>query len=156
MIHEDIKKIGGPNHHFFLFSKSIKHQDAFKEACANKPKALVAIPDDLLRYFNDFILWIPTFFIQKKSIIRATGFDYEGWSMIDEDGKNIAIPIIQSLKNLFECAPTDIKLLGQFEEQKREYIEIFIKKESMLFILTGLLDIIKKIEKGKYILHLGV
>lgn len=156
MINEDIKKIGGPYHRFFIFNKSINHIDAFKKACSNKSEALVIIPDDLIRYFNDFFCWIPTFFIQNKSIIRARGFDYEGWSMIDEDGKDTAVQILQSLKNIFECAPPEINLTGQFEENMRDYIKIYIKKESILYILNAFLDTIRKIKNGKYILHLGV
>ncbi len=156
MIKLNVPAGSGPYHRFFVFEDSISFPEAFRQACLRKRDAKVVFPDDLLRYFNDFINWIPTTFFVNKSIVHATGLDYEGWSIIDKYGNERAVSIFKALISLLKCGPPQIILRGPFDEDQKDYIKLNIERQVLIELFENIIALIHDIGKNKYVLHLGV
>jgi hypothetical protein len=152
----DYGEIKGPYHSFYLFDNAVHYQEAFSSACREKSNLLFVIPDDLLRYFHNFLSWIPTFFFVNKSVVRSTGLDYEGWSMIDIEGKLSGINIFNALIELFENGPHELKLRGLYDMNQEDYQILSLKKEAMISFLKSMLLAIEQINDNNFILHLGI
>ena len=146
----------GPYHRFFVFEDSISFPEAFKQACSRKRDAKVVFPDDWLRYFHDFTMWIPTTFFINKSIINAMGLDYEGWSIIATSGKEQADLVVRALIDLLRCGPPLLVLRGPFNEKEQDYDKLNVKKQILIELLENLHSAILDIENHKFVLHLGI
>jgi hypothetical protein len=148
----------GPYHKFYLVGTSVTYNESFEYACTNKAQAICSLPDDLLRYFNDFIMWIPSTFIVDGQTIESVGLDYEGWSIINLKGKDTAIAICERLVDLFIMAPPVVRLTGLFEQDSKggNYRIINIERDFVLDALHHIADVLAKIDQESYVLHLGV
>ena len=149
--------MNGPYHYFFKVESSTSPVDAFVSSCKDKERAFTKLPDDLMRYLDDYFKWLPTeFHSEGNENVVATGFDLEGFSMLTVNGKEKALQIFNSLIALFDCAPNDFELTGFFDLDKQDYDKLAVTRKGILDILVNLRDAVYHMNDSTYILHLGV
>ena len=130
----------------------------------------VEISDDLLMYFNDYFIWIETYNpVGPKEFNR--GFNFYGLTAIRDENLAIFGKLIGSLMNLFEHAPENITLKGNFclgfppgvepssdyNPQRGYYRQIKIEKDELLKLFGDLKNITDRaIKNNGYLLHFGI
>jgi hypothetical protein len=132
----------------------------------------VEIHDDLLTRFHDYFIWIETYNpVGPKNFNR--GFNYHGQTAIR--GKNLLKfgKLIDSLVNLFENAPENIVLTGDFSwgfppgaevspdfednPYRGYYQKIELKKAELLKVFSDLKNMADRaIKNNGYLLHFGI
>jgi hypothetical protein len=131
----------------------------------------IEIHDDLLRRFHDYFCWIETYNPYLKEFSR--GFNYHGLTAICNGGLVCFGKLIDSLLDLFENAPENIILTGDYSHpnegipsdpsdfyhylHKGFYEKIEIRKEELLRIFGCLKSMTDRaIISNGYILLLGI
>jgi len=121
----------------------------------------VVIHDKFFTYFHDYFIWIETYNPTGAKEFNR-GFNYCGMTAIR--GENLAKfgKLIDSLLSLFENAPENIILTGDFcfggkHKHNGNYEKIRVKKDE-LFKIFGSLKIMtdRAIKNNGYLLHFGI
>lgn len=153
--------LSGPYHDFWLLEKGIPYKNY--EDLLSRKDAPIRIPDDILGYFNDFLQWLPT---QTPEGKKGHGLNFYGPTIILNDGGEILEKIFSHLKKIFEVAPKEICLKGNYEfilddnEKPIDdgyYQKLHIETNWLLVVFQQLADFGLKASTGShYILHLGI
>jgi len=128
----------------------------------------VEIHDDLFRRFHDYFIWIETYNpVGPKEFNR--GFNYYGLTAIRDENLVKFGKLNDSLINLFENAPENIILTGDFcfppdDESLSDhnsgsgyYEKVKIEKNELLTIFRSLKNMTGRAIKNKgYLLHFGI
>ncbi len=151
----------GPFHDFWLLKKEKFTYKKYDEFLARKDSP-IRIEDDILTYFNDMFVWIPSMTPEGK---KTSGFNYYGPTIIDEHGgKNLSI-ICSHLSGMLKAAPDEIILTAGYTQQLDDNAEpIDGYYERYKFPKLKLDEIFLKLQEfgeiaskgSSYILHLGI
>ena len=120
----------------------------------------IEIHDDLFRRFHDYFIWIETYNpVGPQEFNR--GFNYYGWTEIRDENLVKFGKLIDSLLNLFENAPENIILTGDYcfdpPSHRGQYDRIKIKKDELLKIFGDLKNMtVKAIKNNGYLSHSGI
>jgi hypothetical protein len=173
--------IKGGLHHQILYIDNVEWIDGgYGQVEWNPPSFLrngqeipeedyVEIHDDFFRRFNDCFIWIETYNpCGPKEFNR--GFNYYGQTAIH--GENLVKfgELIDSLLHLFENAPENITLTGDFcfgspdvevlsddDGFTGYYVKVEVKKDTALKIFGDLKNMTARaIENNGYLLHFGI
>jgi hypothetical protein len=124
-------------------------------------EATVSIHDDLIRYINDTLLWIPAIHLSKGKLKKTYGLSLYGVSVINGQGISIFIKIIDSWIKLFSEAPESFQLSGgsniHSNEVGQDVFKFTVVRNDLITQLSMLRNIGEKSLDGEYcILHLGI
>ena len=115
---------------------------------------IIEISDNLIQYLEDSLQWIYSKWNGKE---MKSGISYYGFSIIESGEIEKLIKIIEQWKRLFELAPTEFFITGEFLPEENKYKKIYIKKEDMLRTLSSWIVLCKTAIKKDYkILHNGI
>lgn len=115
---------------------------------------VIEVPDYLICYFKDSLQWIYSSWNGK---VKKQGISYYGYSVVENGQIEKFMGIISQWKKLFELAPAEFCITGEYLPDKKQYKKIDINKEETLQLLDDLVCICKyAIEKEAKILHNGI
>lgn len=135
-------------HEFAVIEKDSK--ESFIDANMNP----VSIPDAMVLYMNDSFQWVDTCWNGKN---EGKGLSYYGYTVIKCDNIDKFNQVISSWIALFEVAPDDFSLTGNYMPEEERYEKNLFNKQNVLLQLKALSDICKEaVKKNKYILHNGI
>lgn len=138
------------NHEFLFVSKKRYSDDLWSQMVWDKKGFnakksnighFVEVYDDTLRYFHDFLIWLPVYNPAQKK--EQFGLNYYGPTVIRENHLENFKKLIESLHGLFENAPDTFDLTGsRIVDEDDSYYEVmpFTKKE-ILLLFKQLLEI---------------
>ena len=113
------------------------------------------IHDNILRWFIDIFNWIEMYNPSKKEL--TNGFCYCGITIIKRHNINKLDKIISALIDLFNNAPLEITLIGDYCISDECYNNIKIDKNKIMDKLIKFKTLVEKvINNGGYILHCGI
>ncbi|MBW4497909.1 MAG: Coagulation factor 5/8 type-like protein [Oscillatoria princeps RMCB-10] len=152
----------GPNHKFFCLRKGEKRYEKFTEFYRAAPD--VEIHDDLIRYINDTLLWVPCTHLSGLKKKMSYGLMLYGDTIIKQEGAEIFGHVIESWANLFSKAPSKFELTGgvMVQSDRRltdpmEFYKIEIERDVVVENLRTLANYAKQAAAGDYfILHIGI
>ena len=120
------------DHNFWLFREGERayndNQDLWK-----RHDAPIILDDEILHYFFDTLIWIPTFNPAKK--IDSNGLNRWGMTIINQTGGSLFHEIFSSWIRLLECGPEHLLLQGLFQWQWPYNEPEHIMKEDQLYKL---------------------
>lgn len=135
-------------HEFILIDK--KGSDNSSDSLTNK----VILSDNFVRYIDDCFQWISTWWNDKE---ERKGLNYYGYSVIKEYNIIQFEKIIEAWIGIFEIAPEQFILTGDYLVEENKYEKICYQKQNILSNLLSLRNLCKKaIKENKYILHNGI
>ena len=163
MEHKPVKP-EGPYHDFWSFKEGSPDYSDYDELLGRKD-APVRIPDDILRYFHDLFIWVPSINpCSSNREKRCTGFNYFGPTVINKEGGIIFERILFHLMELYNLAPEPIILTGFWTVEDYEmssnsgyYEKHEVEKSWLLHVLATLHKFAHQAAIGShYVLHIGV
>ena len=114
----------------------------------------VDVPDELIRYLNDSLEWI--YFVWNGSE-RNKGLSYYGFSIIEGNEIEKFIKIIGAWKELFECAPHNFLLHGDYLLDEDTYEKNKFEKNEVIDLFNSLLLLCRKAQnQNARIIHNGI
>lgn len=121
----------------------------------NKEKiSQVDVPDYLIYYFKDSLLWIKTMWNNEK---YENGLPYYGYSLIIGEEIDRLKKIMMNWRNLFSLGSDTIILTGSFLLEDKQYEKITNDKVSILRCIDQLIELCSYAEKmQKNILYEGI
>jgi hypothetical protein len=135
-------------HEFAIIEKGIKEN--LIDTVINP----VFISDEIILYLNDSVQWIDTYW---NGIKENKGLNYYGYTIIECENINKLNRIIVSWISLFETAPDEFFLTGNYMLDEAKYEKNLFNKQDVLSQLNALNDIcIEAIKINKCILHNGI
>ena len=93
----------------------------------------VKIPDFLIQYMGDSLQWILSSWNDEEI---KKGISYYGFSIVQGSEIVKLRDIIDSWMNLFQRAPSEFYLTGNYLIDEREYDKILVDKEMIIEILN--------------------
>jgi hypothetical protein len=152
----------GPNHKFFCLKKGEKRYENFTDFYHAAPD--VEIHDDLIRYIDDTLFWVPCTHLSGCKQKMTYGLMLYGNTIIKQEGAEIFGHVIESWSHLFSKAPSKFELKGGVMVQSdgivREPIEFYkieIERDEVVENLRTLANYAKQSAAGDYfILHIGI
>lgn len=93
----------------------------------------VKIPDFLIQYMGDSLQWIMSSWNDEEI---KKGISYYGFSIVQGSEIVKLRDIIDSWMNLFQRAPSEFYLTGNYLIDEREYDKILVDKEMIIEILN--------------------
>ena len=142
---------------------SLTHQFAVinkesKEKYIQDSMPMVSIPDDLIQYMSDSLLWI---YSRWNGGDLKSGISYYGFSYIEDEELKKLKDIIGGWKKLFELSPKQFVLTGNYvkdEVMKEEYYEkIYMSKVEIIVVLEDWENLCKNaLENNGKLLHNGI
>jgi hypothetical protein len=159
------------NHDFWLFRKGERAYADYSDLLPRRD-APVSIDDEVLRYFFDTLIWIPTFNPAKSE--RGNGLNMWGPTIIDQTGGILFHQIFTAWAQLFTCGPERLKLRGgfywqwSFNESEHlvsenelhtmgQYTWLEVDRDRVVQHLTTLAHFGEQAATGRFfILHLGI
>ena len=100
-------------HDFWLLQEDEKKYTCYRGFVARKD-ALIRLNDDLLRYFSDTLVWIPTLNPAKEELPMGNGLNWYGPTIINQTGGTLFHNVCVSWAQLFKYGPEQLKLRGSF------------------------------------------
>jgi len=158
-------------HDFWLFREGERAYTEYKDLLPRRD-APVSIDDQVLRYCDDTLVWIPTF--NPATSERGHGLNWWGPTIIDQTGGSLFHQICSSWAQLFTVGPAKLRVRRAFswhwpfeesEHVVREdelntmggYTWLEVDRESFVEHLTTLAHFGEQAATGKFfILHLGI
>jgi hypothetical protein len=159
------------NHDFWLFREGERACTDYSDLLLRRD-APVSIDDEVLRYFVDTVIWIPTFNPAKDE--RGHGLNWWGPTVIDQVGGDLFHRIFTLWAQIFACGPKLLRLHGLFswrwpyDESEHlvsedelhtmgRYMQLEVDRDSFVQQLTTLAQFGAQASTGKFfILHLGI
>ncbi|GCF07604.1 hypothetical protein [Dictyobacter arantiisoli] len=159
------------DHNFWLFQEGERSYTENHDLWGRQD-APVNIDDEMLRYFLDTLLWIPTFNPEKST--DGFGLNMWGPTIINQTGGALFSQIFTSWVQLFTCGPKCLRLKGPFDwqwpyqesehimnedqlETLGQYTQLEIDRDRLIQQLTTLAQFGKQAATGDFfILHLGI
>jgi hypothetical protein len=148
-------------HNFYCITEAglIKYKNVHKDYV--KMKADVTIHDDLIRYMNDTLLWIPTIHLSGNHYKQTHGLFLYGSTVINKEGASMFSHIISSWAQLFSKAPENFELNGgvtiNIDRTVGEFRKIKVNRDDLIKKLDVLKNYAEKaIADEHFILHLGI
>lgn len=128
--------------------------DNSKEYFISSKTEKVEVPDELLKYINDSLEWIYSTWNGDK---YNKGLSYYGFSIIEVNEVEKLIKIIRAWKELFECAPCDFLLHGDYLLDEENYEKNKFKKDEVIDLFDSLMILCQKAKKQNFkIIHNGI
>lgn len=160
-------------HEFWLLrEKENNYRDYHK--FLSRQDAPIKLHDDLLRYFTDTLLWVPTLNPAKAGLPKGYGLNWYGPTIINQSGGALLHQICTSWAQLFKCGPVRLKLQGGFSLQwpfeesehlvREEQLATFghstyltVERDWLVQTLTTLAFFGERSATGEFfLLHLGI
>lgn len=114
----------------------------------------VSIPDYIINYMSDSIQWITT---KWNGLDSKPGLSYYGYSIISISEIEKLVRILNSWMEIFDNAPNEFFLTGDFSLDKMQNEKILVKKEDIINELKNLKNLCNEaLKKRKKILHNGI
>lgn len=119
-----------------------------------------SIDDDLLNYFNDSLEWIKS--TGPSSSFPGNGLDRYGYTIIkDMVSLGTFMRIITSWKNLFNNAPNEIIITGDYgwnaDSETGFYEKITFNKFELVESLNNLIEVTETaIKNNQCVIHFGI
>ena len=156
--------MGGLKHDFHLLERSeFDYWDYSK--IYNHPQA-VQVHDELLRYINDSLKWIPCHFPQRRQELReCKGLNLIGVTIIKEEGAAIAQAVFDLWADLFTHGPAVLELTGLWSwidgepMESGRYETIVEDRNELVSSLRQIARYAKHVSEscGRfYVLHMGI
>lgn len=137
------------NHQFAIVDKDSKID--YIEDWMDK----IEISDNLILYIKDSFEWVETTEVRVSS--KKAGLDYYGCTIVKTEGIEKLYKILVCWRNLFEKAPEEFMLTGNFMPEENAYERNCYIKEEVIKQLKGLeVMCVEALTKGAYILHNGI
>ena len=115
----------------------------------------IEVHDDIMSWFADIFYWMEMYNPSKKEL--SNGFCYYGITIIKKHNINKFKNIINVLIKLFENAPSEIILTGNYCNNDKSYKKIKIDKSKIIDILKNIEILFEKVINNEgYILHCGI
>lgn len=115
----------------------------------------IEISDNLILYIKDSFEWIETTGIRASS--KKTGLDYYGYTIIKTEGIEKLHKILVCWRSLFEKAPEEFILTGNFMPEENTYERnCYIRKEVIKQLKELEVMCNEALTKEAYILHNGI
>lgn len=159
MEHKPVKP-EGPYHDFWFFKEGSREYSDYTDLLGRKD-APVRIPMDVLNYFDDLFIWVPSIIPRSSNEEkRYTGFNDYGPTVINKDGGKLLERILFHLLELYKIAPETIIFTGLWtvEDSNPGYYEkLEVDKSWLLNVLATLHSFAQQVAIGShYIFHFGV
>lgn len=136
------------SHEFAVIRKNTNEN--FIDASMNP----VSIPDAIVLYMNDSFQWVDTWWNGNK---EGKGLSYYGYTIIKSENVGKLNQIISTWIALFEIAPDDFFLTGNYLPEEDKYEKSLFNKQNVLLQLKDLSAIcVEAIKQKKCILHNGI
>ncbi|MEG3974347.1 Coagulation factor 5/8 type-like protein [Microcoleus sp. herbarium8] len=124
----------------------------------------VSIHDDIMRYMNDTLMWIPCTHLSLPYKNKTKGLALYGTTIIHQEGGEMFYHVISSWYRLFSKAPERFQLYGGIIiEADRTFSSppkvhnIEVERDLLLEKLQILLNYANQVIEGEFfILHLGI
>ncbi len=159
-------------HDFWLFREGERAYSDYHDLLT-RSDAPIRLDEHLFNYFANTLVWIPTFDITRRNVVRQTE-DWSGPTIVNETGGLALQQVCLAWKQLFACGPAQLRLRGlfrwnwPFEEKERvfnmmqihclgtqEYVEV--DRDWLLQLLTTLAHFASQTSTGEYfLLHLSI
>jgi hypothetical protein len=126
-----------------------------------KKKAQVNIHDDLMRYMNDTLVWVPCIHLSGNHYKQTYGLSLYGVTVLNQDGASMFLHVLSSWANLFSKAPANFELNGGVTVKPDRTVgdlhRIKVERDELLNNLNILINYTERTLKGECsILHLGI
>ncbi|MEG3838512.1 MULTISPECIES: Coagulation factor 5/8 type-like protein [unclassified Microcoleus] len=129
-----------------------------------KIKFEVSIHDDVMRYMNDTLMWIPCTHLSVRHRRKAHGLMLYGDTIINQEGVEMFYHVIESWYRLFSKAPEKFQLDGGIIIEADRTVSsppkvhtIEVERDLLLEKLRILLNYANQVIEGEFfILHLGI
>ena len=154
--------MAGLNHDFMLLSSREHSYNDFTK-WINDPSA-IQIHDDVMGYIQDTLNWV-TCYNPAKKMMKHTGLNFYGPTIIKSDGAIVADKIFTAWADLFSNGPNEITLTGNYawiEGASKETGSYSVVKADRDKIVEGFKELAgfsKQVIDSKdelFILHLGI
>jgi hypothetical protein len=127
----------------------------------DKKDSQVTIHDDLIRYINDTLMWVPCIHLSGNHYKETYGLSLYGATVINQDGASMLTHVLSSWENLFSKAPTNFELNGgvtvKSDGTVGDFHKIRVERDEFLNHLNILINYANKTLKEEYfILHFGI
>ena len=138
---------------------SLTHEFATIEKGSNKnfidsSMNAVSISDELILYINDSLCWIDTFWNGNE---QKKGLSYYGYTRIEGKSVDKLKYILDAWIALFDIAPNDFTLKGNYLSEENKYEKIICSKKELLSQLESLRSIcVNAANHNMDILHNGI
>ncbi|WP_373533687.1 hypothetical protein [Microcoleus sp.] len=152
----------GLEHRFFC----LREGEVSYAKCMNyyEKKFEVSIHDDIMRYMNDTLMWIPCTHLSLPYKNKTKGLALYGTTIIHQEGGEMFYHVISSWYRLFSKAPERFQLYGGIIiEADRTFSSppkvhnIEVERDLLLEKLQILLNYANQVIEGEFfILHLGI
>jgi hypothetical protein len=145
--------------HDFLLLEEGTHRYEDYGPWSNVPQAL-HLHDDVLRYFDDTLQWIPALNPAKRPMEPVQGLCDWGPTIINRSGGLIAAQVFGRWADLLVCGPEQLVLTGGWcmpPEGPGHYDKLKVERDPLVTTLRTLANWARQVEGGShFILHLGV
>ncbi|MBC2172094.1 hypothetical protein [Listeria booriae] len=121
----------GLNHDFMSSKIGIVKYQAVHEG--------VKVGDNLMSYMLDSLQWIDTEWNELGN--RNRGLNYYGITIFRGDSLKLLMDIVSSWVNLFQHAPSQFTMTGDFQLDSNTYEKIEYQKAEVIAQLTKLVEI---------------
>ncbi len=128
----------------------------------NDPAA-VTLHDDVLHFFQDTLLWIPSENPANPSEWSGYGLNWYGPTAITGPGARIAAEVFAAWANLLSRGPTRITLTGQYTWTNGEsptsgsYQKIAVDRDEITAKCRAISDLaVRAVEEGQWLAHFGI
>lgn len=115
----------------------------------------VDVSDNLIIYMKDSLKWIET--CCNDSFSNKSGLNYYGYTIIKDENIRKFQSIIECWISLFQEAPEEFILTGNYLPDEEKYESNFYRKQEVITELNALKVMCNKaLLEGAYILHNGI
>ena len=121
----------------------------------------ISLPDNIVRYINDFIRWVPTY-DSGNNMKPMKGLNYHGTTVIKSEGAIIMKQVFTALLNLFGLGPPIYVITGEYgwidsveSPDKGLYSKIVVKRDELVNKLQDIVTICDVVLAGhdNYFIH---
>jgi hypothetical protein len=146
-------------HRFYCILEENGYNNIYKDYI--KIQSEVLIDDELIRYMNDFLLWVPCIHLSKNHYKNTYGLFLDGPTVINKEGASMFLHVVSSWAQLFSKAPEIFELNGgvtiNIDRTVGEFRKIKVNRDDLIKKLDVLKNYAEKaIADEHFILHLGI
>lgn len=153
----------GLEHEFYCIPETNRYQRQYWEARKKYPEALVH--DDVMRYINDTLIWIPCLHISGSKQKKTHGLSLYGITLIDQEGAAILGSIVDGWKGVFANGPSNFELTGNLKVKRdgqvydpMEWRKIPVDRDILIENLTKIKAFTEQVmnDENLVIFHFGI
>lgn len=114
----------------------------------------VGIPDDIIQYIYDSTLWVVSLWNENR---LEYGLPYYGVALLKREGISKLKKIMKSWRTLFDLAPDEVILSGNYLYDEDRYEKIKYSKIELIKLFDQVIDLCERAEEiGADILYEGI